>query len=54
MSVIVKINGKIKLFIKGADSIIKKRLASNQVYMNTIDRHLHTFAVKGLRTLLIA
>ena len=54
MSVIVRVNGKIKLFIKGADSIIKKRLAPNQVYMNTIEKYLHTFSVKGLRTLLIA
>lgn len=54
MSVIVRINNKIKLFIKGADSIIKKRLAPNQVYLDTIDKYLHTFAIKGLRTLLIA
>jgi phospholipid-transporting ATPase len=53
MSVIVKVNGKIKLFIKGADSIIKKRLAPNQTYMSTIDKYLHTFAIKGLRTLLV-
>jgi phospholipid-transporting ATPase len=53
MSVIIKTGGKIKLFIKGADSIIKKRLAPNQIYMNTIDKYLHTFAIKGLRTLLI-
>jgi phospholipid-transporting ATPase len=53
MSVIVKVNDKIKLFIKGADSIIKKRLAPNQIYMNAIDKYLHTFAIKGLRTLLV-
>lgn len=32
MSVIVRDNGKIKMYIKGADNIIKERLAPNQTF----------------------
>lgn len=53
MSVIIKQNGVIKMFIKGADSIIKKRLAPDQMFMDILDRYLNTFSVKGLRTLLV-
>jgi magnesium-transporting ATPase (P-type) len=53
MSVIIKHNGVIKMYVKGADSIIKKRLAPEQIYMDMLDRYLNTFAVKGLRTLLL-
>ena len=42
----------IKMYIKGADNIIKERLASDQVL--NIDNELNTFAKVGLRTLIIA
>lgn len=52
MSVIIKSNGVIKMYSKGADSIIKARLA-NDSHLN-LDDELNRFARIGLRTLLIA
>jgi phospholipid-transporting ATPase len=52
MSVIVRDGGKIKLYIKGADNIIKARLAPNQTF--ELDYELDRFSRIGLRTLLIA
>jgi magnesium-transporting ATPase (P-type) len=52
MSVIVRDNGKIKMYIKGADNIIKERLAPNQTF--NLDFELDRFSRIGLRTLLIA
>ena len=47
--------GVIKLYVKGADNIIKKRLSHLQpFYSGTVEEYLDRFAVKGLRTLLIA
>lgn len=40
------------MYIKGADNVIKERLANDQVL--NIDKQLNTFAVQGLRTLIIA
>lgn len=54
MSVIVKHNGVIKLYTKGADAIIKSRLGPNQIYLEGIDRKLDMFSRKGLRTLCLA
>ena len=52
---LVRHNGLIKLMVKGADNIIKKRLASSQpFYASSIDEYLRMFALKGLRTLLVA
>ncbi|XP_011297606.1 probable phospholipid-transporting ATPase IA isoform X1 [Fopius arisanus] len=65
MSVIVRTpEGKIKIFCKGADSVIYERLASragdsggfdgdDDFRQSTLD-HLETFATKGLRTLCFA
>lgn len=54
-SVIVRDHdGSIKLYIKGADSIIKKRLAPDQDFLVRIDQKVEQFSVQGLRTLLIA
>ena len=56
MSVILKdAQGQIKLYIKGADTIIKARLkhSDQQPYLKYIDQKLDVFARKGLRTLLI-
>jgi phospholipid-transporting ATPase len=52
MSVIVRDNGRIKMYIKGADNIIKARLAPNQTF--NLDYELDKFSTIGLRTLLIA
>ena len=54
MSIIIRHNGVIKLMIKGADNVIKKRLAKDQPFINGIEDYLRAFALKGLRTLLIA
>lgn len=51
MSVIVRSGGLIKLYTKGADSIIKARLASDQKL--NLDDELTRFSKIGLRTLLI-
>ena len=52
MSVVVRDGDTIKMYTKGADSIIKKRLANDQTF--DLDSELHRFSVIGLRTLLIA
>lgn len=62
MSVIVRTpNGKIKIFCKGADSVIYERLAlgpgaSNQpdTFHDATLQHLEAFASEGLRTLCFA
>jgi len=51
MSVIIRDGPLIKMYIKGADSIIKERLADDQVL--NLDDELTKFANIGLRTLLI-
>ncbi|CAF0920378.1 unnamed protein product [Didymodactylos carnosus] len=55
MSVIVKKDGKIMLYCKGADSKIKERLdqSENEIMQET-DEHLNKFANDGLRTLCLA
>ena len=54
MSVIVKHEGKIRLYCKGADNVIMERLESgqNELVAKTQD-HLDKFATEGLRTLLL-
>lgn len=52
MSVIVREKNKIKMYIKGADNIIKARLAKEQAF--NLDIELDNFSRIGLRTLLIA
>lgn len=56
MSLIVRTpEGKIKLFMKGADSVVYERLApKNQVYRDVTLQHLEEFASEGLRTLCLA
>ena len=54
MSVIVKYEGKIKLYTKGADNVIFERLAAGQEdMMATTQEHLDKFAMDGLRTLVL-
>ncbi|XP_036360551.1 probable phospholipid-transporting ATPase IA isoform X3 [Octopus sinensis] len=55
MSVVIRCpDGKIKLFCKGADTVIYERLADNQQYKEITLTHLEEFATTGLRTLCIA
>jgi len=52
MSIIFRDGDYIKMYIKGADSIIKERLAPDQIL--NLDEELTKFSNIGLRTLLIA
>ncbi|CAD8052350.1 unnamed protein product [Paramecium sonneborni] len=54
MSVIIRDNGIYKLYIKGADSIIKARLRPDQPFLGFIQNKLQEFSTIGLRTLLMA
>ena len=59
MSIVLKDpeDGMIKMYTKGADSIIKDRLDPRQIdeqMMRTVDNFLTKASVKGLRTLLMA
>lgn len=52
MSVIIRDNGVLKMYMKGADSIVMKRLSKdNKLNLN---QQLERFSLIGLRTLLIA
>ena len=54
MSVIVKYEGKIRLFSKGADNVIFERLAAGQdAAKRRTQEHLDKFATDGLRTLVL-
>lgn len=55
MSVIVEDErGNIKLYCKGADTVIFERLAPNQPFLAATTEHLRQFASEGLRTLCLA
>ncbi|KAF2351653.1 P-type ATPase subfamily IV [Trinorchestia longiramus] len=55
MSVVVRYCGKLRLYCKGADSIIYQRLASGQEEkMATTSEHMDNYAGEGLRTLCLA
>ncbi|EKM53518.1 uncharacterized protein PHACADRAFT_259936 [Phanerochaete carnosa HHB-10118-sp] len=55
MSTVVRCpDGKIKVFTKGADTVILERLAENQPYTEKTLLHLEDYATEGLRTLCIA
>ncbi|SCU84713.1 LANO_0C02168g1_1 [Lachancea nothofagi CBS 11611] len=48
-------NGEIKLFCKGADTVIMERLSNeNNPYTEATMRHLEDYAAEGLRTLCLA
>ena len=51
MSCVVRDGKFIKMYVKGADSIIKERLSSAQTL--NLDEYLNRFSSIGLRTLLI-
>ncbi|XP_060740613.1 phospholipid-transporting ATPase IA isoform X1 [Tachysurus vachellii] len=55
MSVIMRTpSGKIRLYCKGADTVIYDRLADNSRYKDITLKHLEQFATEGLRTLCFA
>ncbi|EGO00863.1 hypothetical protein SERLA73DRAFT_167084 [Serpula lacrymans var. lacrymans S7.3] len=55
MSTIVRApDGKIKLYCKGADTVILERLGKNQLYTEKTLAHLEDYATEGLRTLCLA
>lgn len=47
-------DGRIKLFTKGADTVIYERLAPNQAFAEQTLVHLEDYATEGLRTLCLA
>eukprot|EP01099_Mayorella_cantabrigiensis_P000733 TRINITY_DN1324_c0_g1_i1.p1 TRINITY_DN1324_c0_g1~~TRINITY_DN1324_c0_g1_i1.p1 ORF type:complete len:744 (+),score=130.19 TRINITY_DN1324_c0_g1_i1:1153-3384(+) len=55
MSVILRnTNGEIKIFMKGADSVMSERMAPNQPFWDLTLKHLDMYSVEGLRTLVFA
>jgi magnesium-transporting ATPase (P-type) len=52
MSIVIRDNGVIKMYVKGADSIVQRRLARDQTF--DLDDELTKFSVIGLRTLMVA
>ena len=55
MSTVVRTpEGQIKLYCKGADTVILERLAKNQPYVEKTLSHLEDYATEGLRTLCLA
>jgi magnesium-transporting ATPase (P-type) len=54
MSVIVRHEGRIRLYCKGADNVILERVAAGQQELvASTQEHLDRFATEGLRTLLL-
>ncbi|KAF8893873.1 aminophospholipid-transporting P-type ATPase [Infundibulicybe gibba] len=55
MSTVVRMpNGKIKIYTKGADTVILERLSKHQPYTEKTLVHLEDYATEGLRTLCLA
>ena len=55
MSVILRRNGHLRLYCKGADNVIYERLKENsEERMNKTQEHLNKFAGEGLRTLCLS
>uniref|UniRef100_T1JKU3 Phospholipid-transporting ATPase n=1 Tax=Strigamia maritima TaxID=126957 RepID=T1JKU3_STRMM len=55
MSVVIRNpDGQLKLYCKGADTVIYERLGDNQQYKDLTLKQLEEFAVEGLRTLCCA
>ncbi len=49
MSVIIRDGKLYKMYVKGADNIIKERLRADQPYLEKTIDYLRTFSVEGLR-----
>lgn len=55
MSTVVRTpEGQIKLYCKGADTVILERLGPNQLFVEKTLVHLEDYATEGLRTLCFA
>jgi P-type E1-E2 ATPase len=54
MSVVVRAGGRVRVYCKGADSIISARLGPRQPFLDSIQGQIDEFSRKGLRTLLFA
>ncbi len=55
MSIVVRCpDGRIKLMIKGADTVIYDRLAPGCTYQDMTSQHMEEYANEGLRTLVLA
>ncbi|KAH7920341.1 Ca-transporting ATPase [Leucogyrophana mollusca] len=55
MSTVIRApDGGIKLYCKGADTVILERLGKNQLYTEKTLAHLEDYATEGLRTLCLA
>lgn len=55
MSIVVRApNGQIKVYIKGADTVIFERLAKENPFIEATSAHLEEYANEGLRTLCLA
>jgi phospholipid-transporting ATPase len=55
MSVILRCpDGKIRIYCKGADTVILERLARDNPYVEITTQHLEDYATEGLRTLCLA
>lgn len=55
MSLLVRSpEGKVKLMIKGADTVIFERMAPNCPYLEATKAHMEEYANEGLRTLVLA
>ncbi|XP_065757867.1 phospholipid-transporting ATPase IB-like [Muntiacus reevesi] len=55
MSIIVRTpEGQLRLYCKGADSVIYERLSENSLFVEETLVHLENFAKEGLRTLCVA
>jgi len=53
-TVICTPEGKIKLYCKGADTVMLERLAKSQLYTEKTLLHLEDYTTDGLRTLCLA
>lgn len=47
-------DGKIRLYVKGADTVIFERLSLDNEFVDATTKHLEEFAAEGLRTLCVA
>lgn len=55
MSVITRTpNGQLEILMKGADSIVEKRLKPGQPTLGKTKQFLEEFSIQGLRTLMLA
>ncbi|RKP14890.1 hypothetical protein BJ684DRAFT_7889 [Piptocephalis cylindrospora] len=55
MSAVVRCpDGKVRVYCKGADTVILERLAQNNPFVDATLRHLEEYATEGLRTLCLA